>query len=366
MRIGLVIYGSLDTLSGGYLYDRTLVAVLRADGDAVAIVSLPRRNYLRNLGDNFSSNLRRRLRGLQVDIMLQDELNHPSLFLLNRCVREQVNCPVVSIVHLLKSSLNYPAWQSYFYRRVERRYLSGVDGLIYNSATTRREAEHLLSVARAPKPASLVAYPGSDRLNPQISNEELMNRAFDDPLRLLFLGNVIPRKGLHIVLKALERLPDDQWTLTVVGNPQARPFYARAVSRQIAQAGLAANVQFAGILPDQELSKCLKASHVLVMPSSYEGYGIAYAEAMGFGLPAIGTTAGAAGEIITHGRDGFLISPGDTVALASYLTKLAQNRPRLLEMSVAARDRYRSLPKWKGSMDAIRTFLIELVDDAAF
>jgi glycosyltransferase involved in cell wall biosynthesis len=120
------------------------------------------------------------------------------------------------------------------------------------------------------------------------------------------------------------------------------------------------------MLPDQELSKCLKASHVLVMPSSYEGYGIAYAEAMGFGLPAIGTTAGAAGEIITHGRDGFLISPGDTVALASYLTKLAQNRPRLLEMSVAARDRYRSLPTWKGSMDAIRTFLIELVGDAAF
>jgi glycosyltransferase involved in cell wall biosynthesis len=193
-----------------------------------------------------------------------------------------------------------------------------------------------------------------------------MNRALDDPLRLLFLGNVIPRKGLHIVLKALETLPDDQWTLTVVGNPQARPFYARAVSRQISQAGLAANVQFAGILSDQELSKYLKASHVLVMPSSYEGYGIAYAEAMGFGLPAIGTTAGAAGEIITHGRDGFLISPDDTFALASYLTKLAQDRPRLLEMSLAAHDRYRSLPTWKGSMDAIRTFLIELVNDVAF
>ena len=366
MRIGLVIYGSLDTLSGGYLYDRTLVAVLRADGDSVAIVSLPWRNYLRNLGDNFSPYLRRRLLGLQVDIMLQDELNHPSLFLLNRCVREQISCPVVSIVHLLRSSLNHPAWQNSFYRRVERLYLSGVDGLIYNSATTRREAEQLLNVDRAPKPASLVAYPGSDRLNPQISNEELMNRALDDPLRLLFLGNVIPRKGLHIVLKALERLPDDQWTLTAVGNPQAHPSYARAVSRQIAQAGLAANVQFAGILPDRELSKYMKASHVLVMPSSYEGYGIVYAEAMGFGLPAIGTTSGAAGEIITHCRDGFLISPGDAVALASYLTELAQNRQRLLEMSLAARNRYQSLPTWKGSMDTIRTFLIELVDDAAF
>jgi glycosyltransferase involved in cell wall biosynthesis len=366
MRIGLVIYESLDTLSGGYLYDRTLVSVLRAHGDSVAIVSLPRRNYMRNLSDNFSPYLRHRLLGLRVDIMLQDELNHPSLFLFNRRVREQISYPVVSIVHLLRSSLNHPAWQNFLYRRVEQLYLSGVDGLIYNSATTRRETEHLLSVAGAGKPASLVAYPGSDRLNPQISNEELMNRALDDPLRLLFLGNVIPRKGLHIALKALERLPLDQWTLTVVGNPRAHRSYARAVNRQIAQAGFAANVQFAGILPDRELSKYMKASHALIMPSFYEGYGIAYAESMGFGLPGIGTTSGAAGEIITHGRDGFLISPGDTVALASYLTELAQNRQRLLEMSLAARNRYQSLATWKASMDAIRTFLIELVEGAAF
>jgi glycosyltransferase involved in cell wall biosynthesis len=365
MRIGLVIYGSLDTLSGGYLYDRTLVAVLRAVGDSVAIVSLPRRNYLRSLGDNFSPDLRRRLIGLDVDILLQDELNHPSLFLLNRRVRKQISCPVVSIVHLLRSSLYHPAWQNSLYRSVERRYLSGVDGLIYNSATTRREAERLLKVTEAQKRESFIAYPGSDRLNPQISDEELKNRAPDGPLRLLFLGNVIPRKGLHIAVEALKRLPNDQWTLTVVGNPNAHPSYARAVRRQIAQAGLAPNVLFAGILPDRELSTYMKASHVLVMPSSYEGYGIVYAEAMGFGLPAIGTTAGAAVEIITHGCDGFLISPGDTVALASHLTEIAQNRQRLVEMSLAARNRYQSLPTWKGSMEAVRTFLIELADDLA-
>jgi glycosyltransferase involved in cell wall biosynthesis len=365
MRIGLVIYGSLDTLSGGYLYDRTLVAALRAVGDSVEIIPLPWRNYLGSLRDNFSPGLRRRLRGLEVDVMLQDELAHPSLFLLNRRVREQISCPVVSVVHLLKSSLNYPAWQNSFYRAVEWRYLSGVDGLIYNSATTRRDAERLPKVARAQKSESLIAYPGSDRLNPQISDEELKNRALDGPLRLLFLGNMIPRKGLHIALKALEGFPNDQWMLTAVGNPHAHPSYARAIRRQIAQAGLAPNVQFAGILSDQELSQCMKASHVLVMPSSYEGYGIVYAEAMGFGLPAIGTTRGAAREIITHGYNGFLIPAGATVALASHLIELAQNRQRLVEMSLAARNRYQSLPTWQTSMNAIRTFLIELLDDAA-
>jgi glycosyltransferase involved in cell wall biosynthesis len=366
MRVGLVIYGSLDTLSGGYLYDRTLVAKLRSVGDSVAIVSLTQRNYLQNLSDNFSSSLRRRLLELKADVVLQDELNHPSLFQLNRSLREQIGCPVVSIVHLLRSSLNHAAWRNCWYRRIEQRYLSGVDGLIYNSETTRREAEHLLSIAQARKLPSLVAYPGSDRLNPQISNEEPKNRALDDTLQLLFLGNVVPRKGLHIAIKALEIVPNDQWTLTVVGNVDVHPAYARAVSRQIKKAGLAGNVLFSGILADRELSKIMKASHVLIMPSSYEGYGIVYAEAMGFGLPAIGTTSGAAGEIIKHRLDGFLIPPGDTTMLGSYLTELAQNRQLLLEMSLAARNRYKSLPTWNASMDAIRIFLIELVSNSAF
>jgi hypothetical protein len=176
MRVGLVIYGSLDTLSGGYLYDRTLVAKLRSVGDSVGIVSLTQRNYLQNLSDNFSPSLRRRLLELKADVVLQDELNHPSLFRLNRSLREQIRCPVVSIVHLLRSSLNRATWRNCWYSRIELRYLSSVDGLIYNSETTRREAEHLLSVGQARKLPSLVAYPGSDRLNPQISDEELKNR----------------------------------------------------------------------------------------------------------------------------------------------------------------------------------------------
>ena len=50
MRIGLIIYGSLDTLTGGYLYDRLLVEHLRRQGDHVDIISLPWRTYGRHLG----------------------------------------------------------------------------------------------------------------------------------------------------------------------------------------------------------------------------------------------------------------------------------------------------------------------------
>ena len=79
MRIGLVIYGTLETQSGGYLYDRRLVAHLRAAGDEVEILSLPWRNYAAHLGDSFSRAWAERLRAARVDELLEDELNHPSL-----------------------------------------------------------------------------------------------------------------------------------------------------------------------------------------------------------------------------------------------------------------------------------------------
>ena len=84
MHLALVIYGSLDTVSGGYLYDRMLVQHLREQGDEVEIVSLPWRNYAVHLTQNFAPQLRN-WRGY--DAILQDELNHPSLFIANRIIK---------------------------------------------------------------------------------------------------------------------------------------------------------------------------------------------------------------------------------------------------------------------------------------
>ena len=103
MRIGLVIYGNLDTLSGGYLYDRKLVEFLRDEGDEVEIISIPWRNYAAHLTDNFSPSLLGRLDSPNFDVLIQDELNHPSLFLLNRRLKSLVNYPIISIVHHLRS-----------------------------------------------------------------------------------------------------------------------------------------------------------------------------------------------------------------------------------------------------------------------
>ena len=130
MRVGLVIYGSLETISGGFLYDRKLVEHLRSQGDEVTLVSLPWRNYLRHLGDNLSPGLENKLRQLAVDVLIEDELNHPSLVWVNRRMQGLKRYPVISIVHHLRSSEAFPAWQRRAYAWVEQCYLASQDGFI--------------------------------------------------------------------------------------------------------------------------------------------------------------------------------------------------------------------------------------------
>jgi glycosyltransferase involved in cell wall biosynthesis len=365
MRLGLIIYGSLDTLSGGYLYDHQLVTHLRRQGDHVEIISLPWRSYARHLMDNLSPTLLDRLQQLSLDILLQDELNHPSLFWLNRRLRERVSYPFVSIVHHLRSSEARPAWQNRFYRLVERRYLSDVDGFIFNSLTTRQAVMDCLENQTSLVP-SVIAYPAGDRLEHQINAQAIVERAnTPGALRLIFLGNVIPRKGLHTLLGALSRLPDLQnagsWTLKVIGSLEVDPSYASRIRRFVDRHGIGEQVQFMGVLDDHTLAEQLSSSHVLVVPSSYEGFGIVYLEGMSFGLPAIATSNGAAGEIITSGKDGFIIPAGDESSLAYHLQELIHNRQRLQSMSLAARQRYEAHPGWVTSMSRARAFLHYLV-----
>jgi glycosyltransferase involved in cell wall biosynthesis len=350
MKIGFVIYGSLDTVSGGYLYDRKLVEYLRTQGDTVEIISLPWRNYGAHLTDNFSFRLPKNL-----DILIQDELNHPSLIGANRGTHPY---PIVSLVHHLRCSELRPQWQNDLYRVVEKKYLQSVDGFIFNSKTTQGVVNGLIE---NDKP-SVVAYPPTDRFGVAISEGEIFRRATENELRILFLGNVIYRKGLHTLLEAIKGL-QSKVKVDVVGGLGAEPHYADEMQRYVTVNELSSTVKFHGPLDNQPLIDIYKQSHVMVVPSSYEGFGIVYLEGMGFGLPAIGTTAGAASEVIRHGEDGYLIKPDDSTTLAGHLNELATNRELLLHLSLNAVKRYQSQPKWDETAKSIREFLYVIASE---
>jgi glycosyltransferase involved in cell wall biosynthesis len=343
MKIGFIIYGSMDTLSGGYMYDRKLVEHLRAHGDAVEIISLPWRNYASHLLDNLHFRL-----PSGFDLIIQDELNHPSLLRANKPPHP---CPVISLVHHLRCSELRPKWQNDIYRSMEKKYLQSVDGFIFNSMTTEKKVKNLI---KTNQPA-IVAFPPTDRFGDAITESEITIRAGSDEFRIVFLGNVIFRKGLHTLLKAVKGL-DINIHVDVIGGMTSEPLYANDMESYVNTHGLRSRVTFHSSLDNEPLIKKLRNAHIMVVPSNYEGFGIVYLEGMCFGLPAIGTTAGAAGEIITHGKNGYLIAPDDVKTLVDHITELDTDRDLLLKLSKNAVKRYKIQPKWDETAKKIREF----------
>jgi glycosyltransferase involved in cell wall biosynthesis len=354
VRLGLVLYGSLDAVTGGFIYDRMLVEYLEGQGDRVEVISLPWYGYGRGLAANLDDGVLERLSRGRFDLLVQDELAHPSLFWLNRRLKRQAAYPIVALVHHLRSSEARPAWQNYLYRKVERLYLNSVDGFIFNSRTTREVVESLIGPGRP----GVVAYPGGDRLPGGLTPEQIQSRAAaPGPCTIIFVGALIRRKELRTLITALAALTRRDWRLWVVGSTEADPDYAAAIQRQIAEAGLCGQVSLEGVLSPEALAGRLARSHLLAVPSSYEGFGITYLEGMAFGLPALASTAGAAKEIISHGENGFLVPPGDAAALSGCLGLLMENRDQLLAMSLKARESFSRHPTWAETGAKIYRFL---------
>jgi len=354
VRVGLLICGSLDAISGGFIYDRRLVRYLRDQGDRVEIISLPWRAYGVSLLDNFRAGLRRRLEEAAFDVLLQDELAHPSCFRLNRRLRPRLAYPLIAIVHHLRSRERQGAWAARLHRRVEQSYLAGMDGFICVSRTTRKDVEDLVGRERP----LAVAPPGRDALPEAVAPDGIIARAeAPGPFQIIFVGNLIPRKELHTLLAALATLPRQDWRLTVAGRLDLDAAYVRNIRRRMEDAGLTYRVSLLGAVPPQELAARYAASHLLAVPSSYEGFGIVYLEGMQFGLPAIAGTAGAAREIVAHDRNGYLVEPGNAGGLAGYLRLLMEDREILKRLSLAAQEAGARHITWEESGARVRGFL---------
>ncbi len=355
MRLGLVIYGNLDIITGGFIFDKLVVEYLRRQGDEVEIIALPWHPYAMGLLHNVWAGLGRRLRQRRFDALIQDELTHPSLFWLNRRIKPFIDYPIISLVHLLRSTEERPAWQNQLYRLVERRYVQSVDGFIFISRHTQRLVESLVGSA---KPYT-IAYSAGDRLG-GLTPEQISARVTaPGPRQILFLGAVIPRKGLDVLLQALAPLKNENWQLTVAGSLTTDPEYARKIYKLISELGLSHKIRLPGVLLGADLIACLSQSHILAVPSYMEGLALVYLEGMSFGLVPLASTGGAAGEVITSGRDGFLIPPKSIGALTDGLQELLRDEQKLLTMSLAARERIDRHPTWEQTGAAIREFLLK-------
>lgn len=361
MDVGLVIHGPLDERSGGYLYDRYLVDYLRAAGDTVTVYSLPERFYPAQALDALNGSFWYKLANAPLDLLLQDELTHLSLCVGNYWLRSVTEYPIVSIVHHLKSDEPRLSGLNALIRTIEARYLRSVDGFICNSTATRRSA-----TAVGGERTAVVAYPGGDRLRQaSFSKEEIVQRTrAPGPLRLLFVGNVIPRKGLHTVVEPLAGMEEVDWTWNIAGSLSADPSYVRCLRQKVEAHGLNDRIQFLGRISDATLRALMQASHLFLMPSTHEGFGIAYLEAFSFGIPVIASDKGGHTEFVNNKENSILINANKASEIQKCINQFDRDRDYLLEMSIRALDTFRAYPSWDESAQKVRNFITSMIEDS--
>jgi glycosyltransferase involved in cell wall biosynthesis len=164
----------------------------------------------------------------------------------------------------------------------------------------------------------------------------------------LAVGSVVPRKGYDLLIEALAGLIDLPWSLTIVGDCGRDVATAGQLRADIERHRLAPRVTIAGAVGPERLSKLYTASDLFVLPSRYEGFGMAYAEAIAHGLPVIGTTAGAIPETVPP-TAGVLIPPDDAAALAAALRRLIESPTERAQLAEGARLAAKHLPTWQDS-----------------
>lgn len=349
MHVGLLIFGDINQQSGGYLYDRQLVSYLERQGDHVEIISLKRGCYA---GELMRRTIPEGLSTPRLDILIQDELVYPGLFNINGTIQRELNCPLVSLVHLLDSTRPQNRLRRLVAQWAERRYLRSVDGLILNSTFTRRRVMDLLGTL----PKHVIALPAANHHEPTTPVKVCGNSS---RLNILYAGNVIQQKGLHVLVDAMGYMDSEHLHLTVAGRLDMEPAYVQEVKRKITRLKLEQRVEFRGALTPADLANCYRNNNVMVLPSVNEAYGIVYIEAQRFGLPVIGTRAGGAREIIQHGENGYLIEAQDSKSLAELLSQLLNEPEHLRAMGKKALSYYAQHPSWDDSCARIRKFLLE-------
>ncbi|MFP8954143.1 glycosyltransferase family 4 protein [Natrialbaceae archaeon A-arb3/5] len=354
MHVGLVVPDEIDRISGGYRYDRKLVSYLEARGDDVDVIEISNDPS----SDEVSNDTRLSAFGRldrPFDVLLQDELCYRTLAEYNPEITEPG--AIVTLVHLLQSGA--PATEQATanaadrIRERERRYLESVDAAICTSEFTRGRTLELASLP------TLVAPPAGRHGGAARSAAAVKNRARTDesaPLRLVFVGNIVPRKQPIALVSALNRLGVN-WNLTVVGSHEQNPAYAKRLCERVDALGLDGRMSFRGVVEDETLESILDRSHVLAVPSRYEGFGMVYLEAMERGVVPIGSAVGGASEFIVDGRNGFLADPAEPDRLVDILDGLAADRDRLAALGCAALETAAAHPTWAETMAAVGSFL---------
>ena len=345
-RVVFAYPGDLDLKTGGYGYDRQVIQGLRNLGWEVDTIGL---------GHGFPApsaavleNAERTLSALRDGTcVIIDGLAFGTMGAWAQ--RERDRLAIIALVHhpLALETGVAPADRQRL-KQSETSALAATRHVFVTSPATARELAQNYAV---PVERLTVAVPGTEKPTTAAT-------ADNGAVAILAVGSLTRRKGHDVLLDALAKLTDLDWTAKIVGSDTLDPPLAEELSRQIDRLDLTDRVQLTGEVGD--LAAFYQQADVFALASRYEGYGMVFAEALAHGLPIIACRAGAIPEVVPR-EAGILVDVDDSQAFSDALRHLIVDRAERIARSRASRDAGALLPDWIDTSRIFSRTLSELI-----
>lgn len=344
------IPGDLDTPTGGYRYDKRVIEELRALGWSVTHLQLssefpsPSETALAETAKIFS--------GISADALVM--VDGLALGAIPLQTLKPLKARLVALCHHpLAFETGLTTDRIDYLHRTEREALSRAVATI---ATSRSTAVLLAREFNVAPEELTVAEPGT----------EPAPRAKGDaaPPRILSVGAITRRKGHDTLAIALSKIRDLDWEWRIAGSTDRDAIAMQTLEKNIADGKIAERTALLGPLDDAGLEKEYSSASLFVLPSHFEGYGMAFTEALARGLPVVAGSGGALVETVPKDA-GVFITPGNAGELALTLRRLLTSPAEIAKRADAAWEYAKNLPRWSGTARLIADALTRASTKAA-
>ncbi len=337
MPLCLVVPAPFSAVSGGYAYDRRMVEGLRARGHAVRVAELPGRFPVPDAAAEAAA-WQALAERAEDETVIIDGLALPAFAHVAEALE---SARAVGLIHHptpLETGLSDP--EAALLREKEAALLPRLSSLIATSRTTARQ---LGEMGIAPGRITVIE-PGTEDA-PRAEGSRSAGCA------ILSVGGLVPRKGHDLLLRALGRLADLPWQLTIAGSPERDRVHAAGLAALAEELGIARRVTFAGEGDDAALATLWRGTDLFALATWHEGYGMAVAEALTRGVPLARTAGGAAAELAPT-EASVIVPAGDWTALSRAMRRLLFDGELRRRMADHAWEAGRKLPGWEAQAEA--------------
>lgn len=347
-RFSLIVAGDPDQRTGGYLYDAHIVSALRAQGWAIEVIGLE---------GAFPDADAAATQALAGALAAQPDgatvvIDGLAMGALPEVVNRHVDRLAITALvhHPLGDELGLDADDQQRLHQSELRALAAVPRIIVTSHFTARRLSALADEYNLPLVAAVsVVEPGVEQapVSPACVPGE--------PLNLLCVATLTPRKGQDVLIEALAGLKASRWRCDCFGGARDAEFTLR-LQYLIEFHGLEGQATLHGECDSDTLEAAYHNAHALVLPSWYEGYGMVVTEALAHGLPVITTTGGALRDTLPAGA-GLSVEPGDVEALQIAIERFCDDTDLRASLRQGAIEARQTLKDWPAAAEAFASAL---------